>query len=50
MTFEKIEVRTDYRLVDYQGTNVMRAEGDATASNLIRRMRIDPMQDPGIER
>ena len=49
LTFEKIEAHTAYSLVDYQGTTVMRAESDASASGLIRKMRIDPRQYPIIQ-
>lgn len=42
LTFEKIDAHTRYRLLDYEGTTVIRAESDSAASGLIRRMRIDP--------
>lgn len=49
LRFEKIEAHTNYRIVDYEGTTVVRAQSDASASGLIRKMRIDPRQYPVIE-
>ena len=49
LTFEKIEKHTDYRLVEDNGTTVVRAESDASASGLIRKIRIDPRKYPVIE-
>jgi len=49
LTFEKIDARTDYRLVNYKGSTVIRAESDSSASGLIRRMRIDPRKYPVIQ-
>ncbi|MGM0453746.1 MAG: DUF3047 domain-containing protein [Thermodesulfobacteriota bacterium] len=49
LTFEEIEAHTDYRLIDYKGAPVVRAESDASASGLIRKMRIDPQKYPVIQ-
>ncbi|MFW6011915.1 MAG: DUF3047 domain-containing protein [Desulfosalsimonas sp.] len=49
LVFEKIDAHTDYRLVDHQGTTVIRAESDSSASGLIRRVRIDPGKFPVIQ-
>lgn len=49
LTFEDIESHTDYRLVDFNGTRVIRAKSDASASGLIRKVRIDPRKYPVIE-
>ncbi|MBS3755314.1 MAG: DUF3047 domain-containing protein [Desulfobacterales bacterium] len=49
LTFEKIDAHTDYRLVDDKGTAVIRAESDASASGLIRKVRIDPRKYPVIQ-
>ncbi len=49
LTFKKIDKHTDYRLVDKNGVTVMKAESDASASGLIRKMRIDPHKYPIIQ-
>ena len=49
LTFEKINKHTDYRLVEDNGTTVVRAESDASASGLIRKIRIDPRKYPIIQ-
>jgi len=49
LTFEDIDQHTDYRLIDFNGRTVMRAESDASASGLIRKIRIDPGKYPVIE-
>ncbi|MFO7931230.1 MAG: DUF3047 domain-containing protein [Desulfosalsimonas sp.] len=49
LTFEKIDAHTDYSLVDYKGTAVIRAESDSSASGLIRKMPIDPEKYPVIQ-
>lgn len=49
LVFEKIDTHTDYRLIDHQGTTVIRAESDSSASGLIRRVRIDPGKYPVIQ-
>jgi hypothetical protein len=49
LTFEEIDAHTDYRLVDFKGTTVVRAESDGAASGLIRKVRIDPRKYPVIQ-
>jgi hypothetical protein len=49
LTFEKIKRHTDYRLVDDNSTTVVQAKSNASASGLIRKIRIDPRQYPLIE-
>lgn len=49
LTFDKIKNHTDYRLVDDSGITVVQAKSDASASGLIRKMRIDPRKYPVIE-
>jgi len=49
LTFEKIEKHTEYRLVEDNGTTVVRAQSDASASGWIRKMRIDPRKYPVIQ-
>lgn len=49
LTFEKIETHTRYTLVQDGGRNVVRAESNASASGLVRKIRIDPAEYPVIE-
>ena len=44
ITFKKIERRTRYRLVIENKTVVIKAESDASASGLIRKIQIDPQK------
>jgi hypothetical protein len=47
--FKKIESHTDYRLVEDQGTVVLKAASRASASGLTRPLRIDPRRHPFLE-
>jgi len=49
LTFEKIDTHTRYSLVKENGRNVVRAESTASASGLIRKVRIDLSEYPVIE-
>lgn len=49
LTFDNIARHTGYRLVSSAGTTAVRAEASASASGLIRRVRIDPREYPVIE-
>jgi len=49
LTFEKIKKHTDYRLIEDNGATVVQAKSDASASGLIRKIRIDPRKYPIIE-
>ena len=49
LTFKNIERHTSYRLVADDGTTVLQAVADASASGLVHRMRIDPKEHPFIE-
>jgi len=46
LTFTKIEKHTLYTLVKDEGTTVIRAVANASASGLIREIRIDPREYP----
>ncbi len=46
LTFKKIEKHTTYTLVKDEGTTVVRAVANASASGLIREIRIDPREYP----
>ncbi len=46
LTFKKIEKHTLYTLVSDEGTTVVRAVANASASGLIREIRIDPREYP----
>ena len=46
LTFKKIDRHTSYALVKDQGVTVVRAMADASASGLIREIRIDPKEYP----
>lgn len=46
LTFPRIERHTVYRLVADDGVTVVRAEADASASGLIRRIEVDPARHP----
>ena len=49
LTFEKVKKHTAYHLIDDNGTTVVQAKSDASASGLIRKMRIDPRKYPVIQ-
>src|SRR5687767_8508815 len=49
LTFPKIERHTDYRVVEEDGTTVVRAEARNSASGLVRPISIDPTEAPVIE-
>ena len=49
LTFEKIEKRTEYSLVDDDGTVAVKAVSRGSASGLVRAVDIDPMRYPVIE-
>jgi hypothetical protein len=49
LTFEKIPRHTAYRLVEDGGSTGVRAQAHASASGMIRRVRIDPRQYPIVE-
>jgi Protein of unknown function (DUF3047) len=49
LTFKNIERHTSYRLVADDGTTVLEAVTDASASGLVRRVRIDPKEYSVIE-
>jgi hypothetical protein len=46
LTFPRVERHTRYQLVADEGTTVVRAEADASASGLIRRVEVDPARAP----
>jgi hypothetical protein len=46
LTFPRVERHTRYQLVADEGTTVVRAEADASASGLIRRLEVDPARHP----
>ena len=48
MTFKNIKEHTQYRLVSKHGKTVIRAESNASASGLIRKIIIDPREYPWI--
>lgn len=49
LTFEKIEKHTEYSLVEDNGTVAVKAVSRASASGLVRKVDIDPMQYPVME-
>jgi hypothetical protein len=49
LKFARIDRETRYSLVADEGATVVRAEADASASGLIRRIEIDPRADPILE-
>ncbi len=49
LTFGKIERHTRYSLIREQGTMVVKAESNASASGLIRKISIDPKAYPVIQ-
>jgi hypothetical protein len=49
LTFRDIEKRTEYALVEDGGTTVLRARADASASALIREVRINAREYPIIQ-
>lgn len=49
LTFDKIDRQTTYTLVEQGGTVVIRAESEASASGLVRQVRIDPKEFPILE-
>jgi hypothetical protein len=44
LTFKNIDNHTIYKLVKDNGQNVMKAESNASASGLVRKIRIDPRE------
>ena len=46
LAFPRIERHTAYRLVADEGTTVVRADADASAAGLIRRIEVDPQRYP----
>ncbi len=48
LTFKNIDKHTFYSLVEDKGQTVIRAESNASASGLIRKMTIDPREYPWI--
>ncbi|HSD43721.1 MAG TPA: DUF3047 domain-containing protein [Burkholderiales bacterium] len=46
LAFPRIERHTTYRLVADEGTTVVRADADASASGLTRRIDVDPKSHP----
>ena len=49
LTFDKIEKHTEYALVEDNGTVAVKAVSRASASGLVRKVDIDPMQYPVVE-
>ena len=49
LTFNKIETHTRYSLADEDGLTVIKAQSRASASGLIRKIRIDPEKYPVIQ-
>jgi Protein of unknown function (DUF3047) len=49
LTFKKIEKHTVYALVNEEGTTVIKAVSNASASGLIREMRINPKEYPIVQ-
>ena len=49
LTFKKIEGHTSYTLVKEEGVVVVKAEANASASGLIREIKIDPKTFPMVE-
>ena len=49
LTFKKIDKHTTYEVVEEDGTAVIRADCRASASGLIRKIRIDPRAYPVIQ-
>lgn len=49
LTFDKIEKHTEYALVDDDGTATVKAVSQGSASGLVRKVDIDPMQYPVVE-
>ncbi|MFH0872510.1 MAG: DUF3047 domain-containing protein [bacterium] len=49
LTFKKIERHTSYTLVKEEGVVVVKAEANASASGLIREIKIDPKTFPMVE-
>jgi hypothetical protein len=46
LTFPRVARHTAYRVVQDDGVTVLRAEADASASGLIRRIELDPARHP----
>lgn len=46
LLFKKIETHTRYKLVETDGTVAVKAESTSSASGLIRKIRIDPVEYP----
>ena len=49
LVFSGIDAHTAYRLVEHEGRVVVRADSDASASGLVRRIEIDPAAHPIVE-
>ncbi|MGH7254391.1 MAG: DUF3047 domain-containing protein [Nitrospirales bacterium] len=49
LTFKKIEIHTDYRLVEDQGRIVVKATSNASSSGLTREIKIDPKKYPIVQ-
>ena len=49
LTFDKIEKHTEYSLVEDNGVVAVKAVSRASASGLVRKVDIDPMQYPVVE-
>ena len=49
LTFDKIEKHTEYSLVEDNGVLAVKAVSRASASGLVRKVDIDPMQYPVVE-
>jgi hypothetical protein len=49
LVFDSMSRHTSYRLVSNAGTTVVRAEANASASGLMRKIRIDPREYPVLE-
>lgn len=49
LTFDKIEKHTDYALVEDDGNVTVKAVSRASASGLVRKVDIDPLQYPVVE-
>ncbi len=49
LTFDKIEKHTEYALVDDGGTVAVKAVSQGSASGLVRKVDIDPMQYPVVQ-
>ena len=46
MTFPNIDAHSRYLLVDMAGTTVLRADSEASASGLVKKIDVDPREYP----